>query len=72
MKIERVEVVPVFEPITITIESVEELKWLVAIANSSETKAIELANNLGFEIDDKGLAQMSLWNGISKYLDIVQ
>lgn len=70
MKVERAEVIPVFEPITITIENDEELKWLIAIANTAVSVAVRQAEDLGFEISRNTPAQMSLWNGISKYMEL--
>jgi hypothetical protein len=71
MKVEREVVVPVFEPIVITIESLEELKWLTAIANTSSSIAHQLGRDLGFYIDKDDKAQMDLWNGISKHMDLI-
>jgi len=71
MKIEREVVVPVFEPIVITIESLEELKWLTAIANTSESTARSLGEGLGFNIESGCKAQMALWDGISKHMDLI-
>lgn len=72
MKVEREEVVPVFEPITITIESLEELKWFLAIANTSIGQAREQVRNQGFELrEDAHLEQMSLWSPLVTYRDLI-
>lgn len=71
MKVEREVVVPVFEPIVITIESLEELKWLTAIANTSELTARQQGRDLGFDMKRDCEAQMDLWNGISKHMDLI-
>jgi hypothetical protein len=71
MKVEREVVVPVFEPIVITIESLDELKWLTAIANTSELTARQLGRDLGFDMERDCKAQMDLWNGISKHMDLI-
>ncbi|MNC32718.1 hypothetical protein D3C75_810820 [compost metagenome] len=67
MKFETVKVPPVFEPIVITIESIDELKWLIAIANTSEREGHEHAESLGFRMSSGGIQQMKLWNGLDTY-----
>lgn len=70
MKIEQQEVG--FKPIQITIESAKELKWFIAIANTSETKAKESGTNIGLDMDEHfGLVQMELYNKITKLKDQV-
>lgn len=70
MKIARKE--PVFEPIVITIESLDELKWLLSISNTSVTEAKKQAITLGFELRaDPSSEQMALWNGLDQYQSLV-
>lgn len=66
MKIKRNE--PVFEPIVITIESLDEFKWLLAISNTSVKEAKSQAISLGFELRvDPSIEQRALWNGLDQY-----
>jgi len=68
MKVEREVVVPVFEPIVITIESIDELKWFLAIANTSVAQAREQVANQGFKlIDNAHIQQMSLYDSVKQY-----
>lgn len=68
MKIERDEKPPVFDPITITIESVDELKWFLAISNSSFATAQESAKSMGFTLPKELFpVQRGLFDGLNKY-----
>lgn len=68
MKIERDVKPPVFDPITITIESVDELKWLLAISNSSFGNAEESAKSMGFTLPKELFpVQQNLFVGLNKY-----
>lgn len=68
MKIKRDEKPPVFDPITITIESVDELKWLLAISNSSYGHAEDSAKTMGFTLPKEFFPiQRGLFDGLIKY-----
>jgi len=53
MKIERAE--SKFEPVVITLESQEELEWLLACLNCSANSAKEQAKNFGLTLDLKNI-----------------
>lgn len=73
MKIERKVTQPVFDPITITVESLEELKWMFAIANTSTNQASSQTYSLGFDLNnDCAIHQMALWNALGQYKDLVE
>lgn len=72
MKIERAEVVPVFEPITITIESLDELKWFIAIANTDTATATTQGKPVGVKLSDSAyVEQMALWNALKPFRELV-
>lgn len=61
MKIERQA--EKFTPITITIESKEELNYLYALSNSSVDQVKDNARSMsGIKVEDNGKIQMSLFN----------
>ena len=71
MKIKRNE--PVFEPIVITIESIAELKWMLAVANTSVSGARQQTSGQGFDLEsDSHIQQLALWDGIKQYQELVQ
>lgn len=70
MKIERE--LQKFEPIHITIETLDELKWLTAISNMSITSAYNSAKEMGFEIARNDLTsdiQDKLYNVLTGYIE---
>jgi hypothetical protein len=71
MKVERSKAQ--FNPITITIESLDDLKWFMCIANCSVNEAKRAADGLSIEFDRDKMSkcQMSLWNEIVKFEDEV-
>lgn len=72
MKVEQKVTPPKFDPITITIESLDELKWMIAIANTSVTQARSQTQGLGFVIcNDFGRQQMVLFNALSEYQGLI-
>lgn len=73
MKFEQKVTPPVFTPITITIESPDELKWMIAVANTSVRQAREQSNAFTFSLNkDACKQQMTFWNGIEKYRSLVE
>ena len=72
MKIEQKVTPPLFDPITITIESLDELKWMIAIANTSVAQARLQTKDLGFVIcNDGNRQQMVLFNALSEYQGLI-
>ena len=62
----------VFAPITITIESLEELKWMIALANTSVSQARSQCGNMDFSLGEHAhIQQLALWNGITEYRKLV-
>lgn len=71
MKIARKELP--FEPIVITIETIDELKWMLAISNTSVAGAREQASNFGFDIGNEAhIQQLALWNGLEQYKSLAE
>lgn len=65
MKIERQA--EKFTPITITVESKEELHYFYALSNSSVNQVKDNASSMsGIEIEDSGKIQMSLFNHLDQ------
>lgn len=68
MKIERDVKPPVFDPITITIESFDELKWLLAVSNQSHEEAARSAREIVYHLPSCSEIQTRLYNGLEKYI----
>lgn len=66
MKIERDNG---FRPIVITVESLKELQWLYAIANTSVSEGYKAAHELGYTIDKEHAEKFSstLWFALDEY-----
>ena len=71
MKIERDKS---FRPIVITIESLKELQWMYAIANTSVSTGYKAANELGYTIDKEHAEQFSstLWFALDEYSEDIK
>lgn len=72
MKIERDN--EPFKPIVITIESLKELQWMYAIANTSVSTGYKEAHELGYTIDKEHAEQFSstLWFKLDKYREEIK
>lgn len=63
-----------FRSIVITVDSLKELQWLYAIANTSVSDGYKAANDLGYTIDKEHAEKFSstLWFALDEYSEEIK
>jgi hypothetical protein len=71
MKMKFANAVTGFQPIVITIETPEELAWLLAVSNTALTRGRVVAGELQLKTRITTEAQRALWDGLQQYRSFV-